>query len=151
MNPSDAEMRELLTMARTIAVVGLSDKPERDSNEVARYLLSQGYRVIPVNPTLSEVLGQHSYPSLTDIPAENRLDIVDIFRRSDLVYPVVEESLRRGVGAIWLQLGVENEAAAQLALSRGIAVYQNICIMQQHRRLHIPRIAAPVGTGEQRV
>jgi predicted CoA-binding protein len=138
MTELDATLRELLERARTIAVVGLSDKPERDSNEVARYLLSQGYRVIPVNPMLPEVLGQKSYPSITAIPPEIRVDILDIFRRSDQVRPVVEEGLKRGVGAVWMQLGVENEEAAQLARDAHVPVHQNLCVMQQHRRLRIP-------------
>jgi len=135
---SDDDLRRLLTAARTIAVVGLSDKPERDSNEVARYLQGQGYHVVPVNPTLPQVLGEKSYPSVTEIPTGETIDIVDIFRRSDQVGPVVDDAIARGAGAIWMQLGVENPAAAAVAEARGIPVVQNLCIMQQHRRLHIP-------------
>jgi predicted CoA-binding protein len=135
MNPSDAQLKEWLAGARTIAVVGLSDKPERDSNEVARYLKAQGYRIIPVNPMFPEVLGERSYPSLTAIPAEERIDIVDVFRRSDQVPPVVDEALARGVGGIWMQLGVHHEEAAAKALAAGIPVVQDLCIMVQHRRL----------------
>lgn len=139
----DDALRHVLQSARTIAVVGLSDKPERDSNEVARYLQSAGYRVIPVNPMLTEVLGEKSYPSLREIPDNLTIDILDIFRRSDQVPPVVEEGIARGVGAVWMQLGVENAAAAAGARSRGIPVVENLCIMQQHRRLHIPPIPPP--------
>jgi predicted CoA-binding protein len=135
---TDEAMRHLLTSARTIAVVGLSDKPERDSNEVARYLQANGYRVIPVNPALPEVLGERSYPSLAEVPAQLTLDIVDVFRRSDQVGPVVEAAIARGVGAVWMQLGVSNAEAAAAAEARGIPVVENLCIMQQHRRLHIP-------------
>src|SRR5580693_2026657 len=106
MTLTDEGIEHLLTSARTIAVVGLSDKPERDSNEVARYLQGQGYRIIPVNPGVSEVLGEKSYPSLLAIPASERLDIVDVFRRSDQVGPIVDEALVRDAGAIWMQLGV---------------------------------------------
>jgi predicted CoA-binding protein len=134
---TDAETRQILTSARTIAVVGLSDKPERDSNEVARYLRSEGYRIIPVNPTLHEVLGEVSYPSISAIPSDVRIDIVDIFRRSDQVAPVVEEALERGVGAIWMQLGVANAEAAEQAEAAGVPVVQDRCIMQEHRRLQI--------------
>jgi uncharacterized protein len=138
MVPNDAELREVLSRARTIAVVGLSDKPERDSNEVARYLQSQGYRIVPVNPMVSEVLGEKSYPSLSAIPREIRVDIVDVFRRSDQVPPVVDEALARGAPVIWMQLGVENAEAAAKARAAGAVVYEDLCIMVQHRRLHIP-------------
>jgi predicted CoA-binding protein len=140
---TDENMGHLLRSARTIAVVGLSDKPERDSNEVARYLQSQGYRIIPVNPMLQEVLGETSYPSLSAIPPALTIDIADVFRRSDQVGPVVDDALARGVGAIWMQLGVENAEAAAKAELRGVPVLQNLCIMVQHRRLRIP----PVPTG----
>jgi uncharacterized protein len=141
MPPNDAELKEVLSRARTIAVVGLSDKPERDSNEVARYLKSQGYRVVPVNPMLSEVLGETSYPSLSAIPEEIRVDIVDVFRRSDQVPPVVDEALARGAKVIWMQLGVEHAEAAAKARAAGVTVYENLCIMVQHRRLHVPPVA----------
>ena len=131
----DPALRELLSRARTIAVVGLSDKPERDSNEVARYLQGKGYRILPVNPKLTEVLGERSYPSLSAIPPEVRIDIVDIFRRSEEVPPVVEEALARGVGAIWMQLGVEHAGAAARAEAARVPVVMNSCIMVQHRRL----------------
>jgi predicted CoA-binding protein len=134
---SDAATRELLTRARTIAVVGLSDKPERDSNEVARYLRAEGYRIIPVNPALHEVLGEVAYPSVSAIPSDVRIDIVDIFRRSDQVGPIVEEALERGVGAVWMQLGLKNEEAAEQAEAAGVPVRQDLCIMQEHRRLKI--------------
>jgi uncharacterized protein len=143
MKSREEEIRALLSTARTIAVVGLSDKPDRDSNGVARYLLGQGYDIIPVNPNLTEVLGRRSYPSLRDIPTDREVDIVDIFRRSDQVPPVVDDAIARGVGAVWMQLGVRNEAAAKAAESQGIPVYQDLCIMQEHRRLHI----GPVGGG----
>ncbi|MFI5418005.1 MAG: CoA-binding protein [Candidatus Lutacidiplasmatales archaeon] len=139
----DAGMRELLGRIRTIAVVGLSDKPERDSNEVARYLKAQGYRVIPVNPSVPTVLGERSYPSLTAIPPEISIDLVDVFRRSDQVGPVVEEALARGRPAIWLQLGVENPEAVKKAGAAGVPFVENLCIMQQHRRLKVPPAVAP--------
>jgi uncharacterized protein len=140
MPPNDAELKDVLSRARTIAVVGLSDKPERDSNEVARYLKSQGYRIVPVNPMLSEVLGEKAYPSVSAIPKDLRVDIVDVFRRSDQVPPVVDEALGRGTKVIWMQLGVENAEAAAKARAAGVTVYENLCIMVQHRRLHIPPV-----------
>lgn len=134
---SDDSTRHLLQSARTIAVVGLSDKPERDSNEVARFLLGQGYEVIPVNPNVSEVVGRRSFPSLSAIPPDRRIDIVDIFRRSDQVGPIVNEAIARGVPTIWMQLGVQNPVAAEAARARGLTVYENFCIMQEHRRLKV--------------
>ena len=143
MDVTDAALKELLQSARTIAVVGLSDKPERDSNEVARYLKSQGYRIIPVNPGFPELLEEKSYPSISSIPKEIRIDIVDIFRRSDQVLAIVEESIARGVGAVWMQLGVESPATADLADEHHVPAFQNLCIMQQHRRLRVTPVTAP--------
>jgi uncharacterized protein len=136
--PTDAELREVLTRTHTIAVVGLSDKPERDSNEVARYLQSQGYRIVPVNPMLPSVLGETSYPSLAAIPSDLRVDLVDVFRRSDQVPPVVDEAIARRVPVVWMQLGVEHAGAAAKAREAGVTVFENLCIMVQHRRLRIP-------------
>lgn len=138
--PDDA-MRALLTRARTIAVVGLSDKPDRDSYGIAEFLQQQGYRIVPVNPMVSEVLGERSYPSLGEIPPDVRIDIVDVFRRSEQVPPIVDEAIARGVGAIWLQLGVRNDAAAEKARGRGVPILQDTCIRVQHRRLGIPPVA----------
>jgi predicted CoA-binding protein len=133
----DPAIRRVLESSRTIAVVGLSDKPDRDSNEVARYLQAQGYRVIPVNPGLTEVLGERAYPSVTAIPANISIDIVDIFRRSDQVPPIIQEALERRAPVIWMQLGVESPGAAARARDAGVTVFENLCIMQQHRRLRI--------------
>ncbi len=141
MHAIDHELREVLSRARTIAVVGLSDKPERDSNEVARYLKGRGYRIVPVNPMLTEVLGERSYPSLSAIPKEIAIDIVDVFRRSDQVPPVVDEALARGVKVIWMQLGVEHPEAAAKARAAGATVVENLCIMVQHRRLGLPPVS----------
>jgi uncharacterized protein len=137
----DDAVRRALTGARTIAVVGLSDKPDRDSNEVARYLQGQGYRIVPVNPMLTEVLGEKSYPEIDAIPPEIPIDIVDIFRRSDQVPPIVHEAIHRGVRTIWMQLGVEHAGAAAEARSAGIAVFENRCTMADHRRLGLPAVA----------
>ena len=132
---TDTELRDVLGRARTIAVVGLSEKPDRDSNEVARYLKSQGYRVVPVNPMLTEVLGEKAYPSLSAIPPDTKVDVVDVFRRSDQVPPVVDEAIARGARVVWMQLGVEHPAAAAKARAAGLTVFENLCIMVQHRRL----------------
>ena len=146
MEAADAATRDLLTRARTIAVVGLSDNPERDSHRIARFLQGQGYRVVPVNPKLTHVLGERAYPSLTAIPPELTVDIVDIFRRSEEVEPVVDDALRRGVGAVWMQLGVSNEAAAAKVRARGLPVYQDRCIMVEHRRLRVPPAGPATGS-----
>jgi uncharacterized protein len=140
---SDERLREILTRARTIAVVGLSDKPERDSNEVARYLQAQGYRIVPVNPMLSTVLGETSYPSVAAIPSSVHVDIVDVFRRSDQVGPVAAEAAARRIPVVWMQLGVENPGAAAAVRAAGGEAIENQCLMVQHRRLHIPPV--PVG------
>jgi len=130
---NDREIRQLLETSKIIAVVGLSDKPERDSYRVAEYLQRQGYRIIPVNPTVDAVLGEKSYASVSDIPAS--VDIVDIFRRSDAVGPVVEDAIAAGARAVWMQLGIENEEAAQAAEAAGLQVVMDRCIKIEHARL----------------
>ena len=113
-------IEEQLTQSHTIAVVGLSPNPERDSHQVARYLKEQGYRIIPVNPNADEVLGEKSYPDLKSVPEP--IDMVDIFRRSDTVMPVVEEAIEVGAKYIWMQDGVINEEAAEKAQRAGLLV-----------------------------
>ncbi|HLM91048.1 MAG TPA: CoA-binding protein [Thermoplasmata archaeon] len=135
MIPPDEELRRVLTTARTVAIVGLSDKPERDSHETARYLKSQGFRVVPVNPVAPAILGERSYPTLTEVPSEIRIDIVDVFRRSDQVPPIVDEAIARRVPVVWMALGVEHAGASAKARAAGLTVYENLCIMAQHRRL----------------
>jgi predicted CoA-binding protein len=130
-------IRAALEHARTIAVVGLSDKPERDSHRIARYLQLHGYRIVPVNPMLSSALGEPAFPSISAIPPEIPIDIVDIFRRSEEVPPVVDEAIARKVPTIWMQLGVENPAAAAKARAAGALVLENQCIMVTHRELGI--------------
>ncbi|MGI0071363.1 MAG: CoA-binding protein [Thermoplasmata archaeon] len=142
MTPSDSEIRDVLTRARTVAIVGLSDKPDRDSNEVARYLQSRGYRVIPINPAVPVILGERSYPSVTAIPREVRVDIVDVFRRSDQVPPIAVEATRRGVKVLWMQLGVDSPEAASLVREGGGIAFENLCIMTQHRRLGLGPVGA---------
>jgi predicted CoA-binding protein len=137
MNPAEEVLRGVLQRARTIAVVGLSDKPERDSNEVARYLQAHGYRVVPVNPMVSEVLGVRSYPSLAAIPPDTTVDVVDIFRRSDEVPAVMEQAIARKVPVVWMQLGVSHSEAAARGRGAGATVVEDLCIMVVHRRLGI--------------
>ncbi|HTP54600.1 MAG TPA: CoA-binding protein [Thermoplasmata archaeon] len=140
MPPTDEELRTVLTRARTIAIVGLSDKADRDSNEVARYLRAQGYRIVPVNPMVPEILGEPSYPSLTAVPATPPIDIVDVFRRNDQVPAVVDEAIARRAPVVWMQLGVEHPEAAARARAAGITVLENRCIMVEHRRLRVPHV-----------
>ena len=122
----------LLREVTTIAVVGCSPKPERPSHQVARYLLAHGYRVVPVNPGQSELLGLPCYPSVGAIPPEIEVELVDIFRRSDQVGPIVEEAIARGVKGVWMQEGVVNEAAAARARDAGIAVVMDRCTQKVH-------------------
>ena len=124
-------VEELLTKSKVIAVVGLSPRPDRDSYDVARYLQEQGYRIIPVNPAVDEVLGEKSYPDLKSVPEP--IDMVDIFRRSALVPPVVDEAVEVGVKYIWMQDGVIHEEAARRAEEAGILVIMNNCAMREHR------------------
>ncbi len=130
------EIPKILTAARTIAVVGLSPNPEKDSHKVARYLQEVGYRVIPVYPIGDKILGERVYRSLREIA--EKIDLVDIFRRSEHLPAVVDEILARGdVDSVWIQLGLVNNEAAQRALDAGLKVIQNRCIMVDHQRLGI--------------
>ena len=129
---TDEEIRELLRTARTIAVVGLSAKHHRPSHGVSEYMQSQGYRIIPVNPNLTEVLGEKAYPKLEDVP--QRIDIVNVFRRVEAVPGVVESAIRVGARAVWMQEGVVHAAAAEQARAAGLAVVMDRCILKEHRK-----------------
>jgi predicted CoA-binding protein len=124
---------EILQQSRTIAVVGLSSKRFRPSYGVTEYMQRAGYRIIPVNPEESEVLGEKSYPDLDSVPDE--IDVVDIFRRSEFVPEVVEAAIRKGAKAIWMQEGVIHEEAARRAVGAGLDVVMDRCILKEHRRL----------------
>ena len=124
---------QMLREARIIAVVGLSSDESRPSYRVARYLQSRGYRIIPVNPDETEVLGERSYPSLIAIPES--VDMIDVFRRPQFVRPIVEEAVRLRIPRIWLQDGVIDEAAAEYARQAGVQVVMNDCTMRVHGRL----------------
>lgn len=131
---SESETRTLLQTARTIAVVGMSDNPERDSYGVAAFLQRNGYRIIPVNPQLtSPVLGEQPYASLRDVPVP--IDIVDVFRRSEFVPEIADEAIAVGAGALWMQLGVRHLEAAQHAAQAGLKVVMDRCMAIEHRRL----------------
>ena len=123
-------IKEILEKYKTIAVVGLSSHPWRASFSVSRYMQSAGYRVIPVNPLETEVLGEKAYPTLDDIPEP--FEIVDIFRRPEYVPDIVEAAIRRGARVVWMQLGVVNEAAAARARAAGLEVVIDRCILQDH-------------------
>ena len=129
------KIADLLKKARTIAVVGLSDKPDRPSYHIASYLLSVGYRVIPVNPRLKTIFNEKAYPDLLSIPNEITVDIVDIFRRSEEVPPIVEQAIQKKPNCIWMQLGIINPEAAKKAESAGITVVMNQCISVVHQQL----------------
>lgn len=125
-------IRDLLEGAKVIAVVGLSSSRSRPSNGVSRYLQSAGYRVIPVNPNETEVLGERAYPRLEDVA--EKIDIVDIFRRSDAVREIVESAIKIGARAVWMQEGVVHEAAAERARAAGLIVVMDHCIMKAHHQ-----------------
>jgi predicted CoA-binding protein len=133
---NDAELRRLFQEAKTIAVVGLSDNPGRASYGVARFLQAQKFRIVPVNPGLSEVLGEKCYARVQDIPGE--VDIVDIFRKSEFVPEVVEDALAKRPRCIWMQEGVVNYEAAKTAEEAGVAVVMDRCILKELARL-LPR------------
>ncbi len=132
---SDDEIKDVLRESKNIAVVGLSPKQDRPSFRVASYLKAQGYRIIPVRPGIEEVLGEKAYPRLTDIPPEIEIDVVDIFRRSEEVLPVVEEAIRRRAKTVWMQEGIINEDAAQKAEAAGLKVVMDRCMLKEHQRL----------------
>jgi predicted CoA-binding protein len=124
----------ILTSARTIAVVGLSADPRRPSHGVARYLQRAGYRIIPVNPNIDEVLGERAYPSLRQIPQP--VDVVDVFRRSEFVGPIVDDAIAIKANAVWLQDGVVDEDAAARARASGLDVVMDDCMMRRHAQRH---------------
>lgn len=138
MHPNDIStqpeaIRSLLQQARTIAVVGISAKPDRPSHEVAHYLQRAGYTIIPVNPAYEEVLGQKCYPSLHEVPG--KIDLVDVFRKPAEVMGVVDEAIAVGAGSVWLQLGVIAPDAANKAAAAGLKVVSDRCTKIEHRRL----------------
>ena len=133
MNGINGNIKELLQNSKNIAIVGVSDKSYRASNDIARYLINTGYKIFPVNPNYDRVLGLHCYNSLSEI--DDAIDIVNIFRRSSETAPVIDEAIDIKAGAIWMQLGVINEAAAQKALDAGLKVVMNLCIKIEHARI----------------
>ena len=137
---SDSDSDAILSIlqgSRTIAVVGLSPKPERDSHHVAEYLQQQGYRIVPVNPMANgqQILGERCWPSLTEAARHHRIDLVDVFRNSADVPPIAEEAIAIGAKVLWLQLGVQHDAAAARARAAGLQVVQDRCMLVEHQRL----------------
>lgn len=137
-----AIMDEMLQKAKTIAVVGMSDKPTRASHHIGKYLAENGYRVFPVNPVLKEVLGQTCYPDLDAAQAAAReedatgIDLVDVFRASENVPPIVEDVIRLGIPYLWLQDGVIHEEAVARARAAGVKTVENDCIYREHAKRH---------------
>jgi predicted CoA-binding protein len=130
-SPQPDPIRELLSRAKAIAVVGLSDSPLRPSHGVSAYMQSRGYKIIPVNPTIAEALGETAYPSLLEVPG--KIDLVNIFRRPEFVDEIVEQAIQLKIPAVWMQEEVVNEAAAAKARKAGILVVMDQCILKEHR------------------
>jgi predicted CoA-binding protein len=133
--PSDRELRSILGDSKTIAVVGLSSNPHRASNEVAEFLQSKGYRIVPVNPKETEVLGERAYPSLLDVPEEIRIDVVDVFRRAEHTPEIADQAVARGAKVLWLQEGIANDDARRIGEDAGLTVIMGLCIKKQQQRL----------------
>ena len=131
--PNWAALRDILRDARTVAVVGFTDTPNKPNHTIPAYLQTQGYRILPVNPKLTEGLGEKAYASVRDIP--EAVDVVQIFRPSEAVPSIVEDALANGARVIWMQTGIVNEAAAQLAEAAGLRVVMDTCMAVTHRAL----------------
>lgn len=129
----DKVLKEILLSTKTIASVGLSGNQEKESYWVASYLKEQGYRIIPVNPTTGEILGEKSYPDLQSVP--EKIDVVQVFRKPEDVPPVVDEAIKIGAKVVWMQEGITNEEAAQKARDAGLQVVMDACMRATHRRL----------------
>jgi uncharacterized protein len=134
-SPDEAVASEILRSAKTVAVVGISEKPDRDSHRVAKYLKEHGYQIIPVNPKCQEVLGEPCYADLKSIPVH--IDVVDIFRAVDAIPGVVEEAIAVGAGSVWMQLGLSHDDAAEKARRAGLSVVMNRCMKIDH--VHLSR------------
>jgi predicted CoA-binding protein len=136
-NPSDEELRKILTSASTVAIVGASSKPDRTSHGIMERLQFVGYRVVPVNPNETEVLGERAYPSLRDVPI--KIDIVDVFRRPEFTPAIADDAVAIGAKVLWLQSGIWNDDAAARAQAGGLKVVMNACLATVHSYLRVPR------------
>lgn len=132
-NPDEQTIKDILAAKPVIAMVGLSPKTDRDSHRVAKYLLENGYKVIPVHPQAEEILGQKAYPTLADIP--EKVDLVDVFRKPEAMPPIAQAAVDKGAGVLWMQLGIRNDEAAALAAEAGLTVVQDLCMKIEHHRL----------------
>lgn len=132
---TQAAVRQSLADCQTIAVVGLSPKPHRDSFRVAKYMQDHGYRIVPINPNATEVLGEKAYASLTEAAQHVHIDMVNCFRNSEDIPPIAAEAIAIGAKSLWLQIGVVNDDAAKQATDAGLVVVQNLCLMVEHRQL----------------
>lgn len=130
---TDAQLKRILETTRTIASVGLSSSPDKVSYDIASYLKRQGYRVIPVNPSAAEILGEKAYPDLASIP--DKIDVVQVFRPSEAVPPIVDQAIQIGAKVVWMQEGIAHAAAAATARAAGLDVVMDRCMREQHRRL----------------
>ncbi len=139
LSPEDRELRALLGDVRTVAVVGLSSKPNRPSYEVARYLQEHGYRIVPVNPNETQVLGERAYASLADVPES--IDVVDVFRRAEETPAIAREAVAIGARVLWLQEGIVSDEAARIATEGGLEVIMGVCIRHVRARLMGEEIA----------
>lgn len=131
---------QLLARPRTVAVVGLSPKPYRDSFQVAQYMQTQGWRIVPINPNATEILGEKAYATLKEAAQHENIELVDVFRNSAEVPPVIDEAIAIGAPAVWLQLGVAHDAATAKARAAGLLVVENRCLMVEHRRAAAARL-----------
>ena len=131
---SQDAIRQSLAQCKTIAVVGLSPKPHRDSFRVAKYMQDHGFRIVPINPNATEVLGEKAYASLTEAAQHERIDMVNCFRNAEDIPPIAAEAIAIGAKSLWLQIGVVNDAAAKQATDAGLVVVQNLCLMVEHRQ-----------------
>ncbi len=138
---SDKEMKEILLATKTIASVGLSSNEEKESFWIVSYLKEQGYQIIPVNPTATEILGEKVYPNLESVPV--KVDVVQVFRKSEDVPPVVDSAIKIGAKVVWMQEGIVNEEAAAKARAAGLQVVMDACMRVTHRRLIGPRPVMP--------
>ena len=132
------KMKEILLSAKTIASVGLSSNPSKESFGIVQYLKDQGYRIIPVNPSASEIMGEKAYPDLSSIP--DKVDVVQIFRKPEDVPPVVDEAIKIGAKVVWMQEGITHEESAQKARAAGLQVVMSMCMRSAHRGLIGPKL-----------
>ncbi|MDT7886555.1 MAG: CoA-binding protein [Thermoproteota archaeon] len=134
-NVPEERIKEILEKSKVIAVVGASRTEGKPAHFVPAYLKSKGYKIIPINPFADEILGEKAYKSLLDIPSDVKIDVVDVFRPSEEVTKVVEEAIKRGVKIVWLQLGIYNKEAVELAKKNNIEIIWDRCMMETHKRL----------------